>query len=421
MLLITAAALAVSSCGNTVAGYAVILWPEQDMALQPGEVVEMIGESEAQQTVTIPDGNDGQVISMWRVARFETEAAAEEYAAAYAPWVESYARSLRTALPVRERADRTSTRVYRLRDGEVVKILSRLDEQSDEAGLVDYWYEVLTQEGIIGWVFGYYLELTGSSGRPLDPRDDQDRAERLMRDIATIEWRPTYFEEMINTGRVALDRFTPRFGLFGAPDENSFRIVLEDLDRSFEYTGVTAVDRTTIRLDNTSLELSLTGDRELTARYLVNGRQETTTFVRLETDIAEVIAAERSRRAQLLDQIVARGSLLVSTAFGTMELSPSGSIVWSGYERLIPSVLPESFTGATSLAFSLYLADELRGRYTGGVRMPVGGGRSIALLYTLIDDGIRFTFVPDALIEDGNIISAEPISPIVMFYRFSQN
>ena len=159
----------------------------------------------------------------------------------------------------------------------------------------------------------------------------------------------------------------------------------------------------------------------LQAQYNINGRERATTFVRIEDDLQEVIEAEQERRRQQLDQILSRGNGLVSTAFGTMSLGERGTVNWTGYDRLVPTVLPSSFDGTASLEFSLVLADDLRGRYDGALQMQLGSGRSTAFLYTLVEDGLRLVYVPPQLVNDDNVVEEEPISPVVMFYRFTNS
>tara|TARA_B100000614_G_scaffold204578_1_gene186408 strand:- start:115 stop:1398 length:1284 start_codon:yes stop_codon:yes gene_type:complete len=420
-LIILLAVLSLAACSSQPIGYAVVLWPEPDSGLAEGELLPVVTESDIQETVGLEVEDATVSVDAWRVMRFEDQAAAQSFVDGFSQWATVYGRSLRTALPVRERADRTTTRVYRLRDGELVKILDREDEESNEAGLVDYWYRVLTREGITGWVFGYHLELTGASGRSTQSSAQQDSTTRLLEDIAGVDWRPDYFDRMIQSGRVVLSRFGPRFGLFGDTEAQEFRLVLPDVQRTFSYTAVSSPSENTIRLEGTDLQLTISGDRSLQAQYNINGRERATTFVRIEDDLQEVIEAEQERRRQQLDQILSRGNGLVSTAFGTMSLGERGTVNWTGYDRLVPTVLPSSFDGTASLEFSLFLADDLRGRYDGALQMQLGSGRSTAFLYTLVEDGLRLVYVPPQLVNDDNVVEEEPISPVVMFYRFTNS
>jgi hypothetical protein len=50
--------------------------------------------------------------------------------------------------------------------------------------------------------------------------------------------------------------------------------------------------------------------------------------------------------------------------------------------------------------------------------MNLGSGQFSVFLYTLVEDGLRLVFVPPNLVNEENVVTEEPISPVVMFYRF---
>jgi hypothetical protein len=398
-----------------------MLWPEPETPLSAGDILPVVGTSRLQETMTVNAGSETITLSTARVALFEDEPTAQAFLEEFAPWQESYARSTLTALPVRADPDRTSTRLYRLRDGEMVKILGKTDEQFDEGGLVDYWYQALTENGVTGWIFGRNLELVSAGGRSLEPGDDQDQLDRLVRDLAEVSWRPRYFRDMTRTGRIDLERFAPRFGLFGDFEESRFRIVMPTYQKEFTYTGYSAIGRNAAGFENSDLSLQLIGEEQLEATFLLNDRRRVETFILFDEDINEVVRTEQARRAQLLDQFLSRGDGLISTAFGSMELAPQGTLVWEGFERLVPDILPPGFDGNGSLRFSLFIDDSLRGRYDGALRIMMRGGMSTAFLYTLTDDGVRFVYLPPRLIDQDNLVRVEPSTPAVLFFRFYQN
>lgn len=414
---VLALVMTLAACGSRAIGYGVVLWPTPDNPLETGQVVTIVDRSDLQGTTDVRVTDTRMTVQEWRIATFESREAAEAFAAEYEPWYGTFARSLRTALPIRETPDRTSTRVYRMRDGEVVKVLGRTADESDEAGLVGHWYRVLTEEGTVGWVFGYHLELTGSGVAVQPEAPEQDRVERLVRDIATQIWRPEYFLTMIETGRIDLSRFDTRYGLFGDAEAQRFRIVLPGIDRTFDYTGFFSPSTNVVEFEGTNLILNLRGTNQLVAQYRIADRERSTIFVLLDQDIELLIAAERERRSRLLDEIWSRGEALASTAYGTIELLERGAIRWEGFDRLVPAVLPADFDGNAGLAANLFIGDELRGRYDGALSMLFPGNRSVAFLYRFTDDGLRLVYVPADQIED-RVIEEEPLSPIVMFYRF---
>ncbi len=416
-LLLLFASIITIGCNRGSSGYAVVAWPDPASPLTAGTVVELSTGTGSEETVLVKSGEHEITTDQWRLLRFENRETAEAYSESFREWKDTYARSLRTALPIREKADQNSTRVYRLRDGELTKVLGRPGVVENVGGLEDYWYEVLTREGITGWAFGHHLELTGASGRALDPREDHDGIDRIVRDVASVVWRPTYFHSMVSSGRLNLNEFAPRFGFFGDWDNNTFRIAIPGLQQEFTYDGYRSSDGKTIEFDGTDLELVITAEDRLTVNYTINGRRRTTDFRLFDEDISLVIEAERQRRNQLFRNFLSRGNELISTAYGRMTLSEEGFVTWTDFQRLVPNVVPDSFNGAGRLEFSLYLADDLHGRYDGALRLT-GQSTSTAFLYSFTDDGVRFVYVPSGLIDEYQVITAEPISPLVIFFRF---
>ena len=117
-----------------------------------------------------------------------------------------------------------------------------------------------------------------------------------------------------------------------------------------------------------------------------------------------------------LEQFLQRGTGLVSTAYGTVRISERGAVTWTGFERLVPGVLPSTFNGSGQFEFSIYLDDSLRGRYDGAVRL-VAANSTTDFLYSFTDDGVRFVYVPARLV-DQQTVTEEPVSPVVIFFRF---
>lgn len=414
-----AIAAVLSSCGPRIIGYAVILWPDPELPFSAGEILPVVQTSQLQNSVTIYTDGQEQRFPAWRVEYVDSEAAGREFLQRFEPWTERYARSLLTALPVRALADRTSSRLYRLRDGEVVKVIDRTDEQSNEAGLVDYWYNVITEDGTRGWVFGRNLEILSASGRVAGAVEAADRMDRFVQDIAQIPWRPAYFREMYQSGRIQLDQFNPRYGFFGDEQENTFRLSLPDLERTFEYRGFSMPRGDTIQFEGTSLTIIRHSDDRIEVQYLVDERQRSSSFVIFDPDLDAVITMERERREDQILQVIMRGTGLVSTAFGSIELNERGQVRWQGYERLVPAVLPSAFTGSGAFEFSLFIHGNLRARYDGAFQLVIPGTSPVAFLYTITDDGLRLVYVPQREISDQRLIREEPVSPVVLFFRFT--
>ncbi len=136
LIVILAISAALTGCSRRL-GYGVLLWSEDENEIASGSVVSVVSESDLQDTYTIrPEASRigaspvEMTVARWRVRFFQTEEDATGDAAAYQEMATVYARSLRNALPMRSDPElKMANIVYRLRDGEVVKLIGQEDEQ----------------------------------------------------------------------------------------------------------------------------------------------------------------------------------------------------------------------------------------------------------------------------------------------------
>ncbi|MFP4329554.1 MAG: hypothetical protein ACLFP6_02435 [Spirochaetaceae bacterium] len=416
--------LALSSCGNRGIGHGVILWAPEDSPLANGRLVEVTSESELNSTytVTTPSLEEPVTLPMWRIAFFEEEDAALAYASEYAPYAETYARSLRQALPVRAERDRLSRGVYRLRENELMKVLTRDEEIADEGGLQGYWYRVLTREGIEGWAFGFFLEIIGTGGEDEEeegPSEEESDRERILSNT----WRPEYFREMINENRIDLSRFRPNFGLFPDPEAQEIRIVLPEHTVTFPYEELFSSGPSSYSLEGSPVTISLRSDSRISVQYTLNGREQSEVFLLFEEEIAEIVEEELDRREELRQRLREPGNVLTSTAYGTIELEEGERFTWTGYDRLTPTVIPGRAGESGTVSFPLFLSDDLREEYDGAILFTfTGEGERVEVRFTYeySEGGIRLTYVPSEDVSE-NIVQREAFSPIVIFFTYETN
>ena len=409
--------LTLIACGPRTIGYAVILWAPPDASYSNGSTVPVIAQSTLNRNYTLRAADGQPTIDAWRVAYFEDRDAAEEYAERFAPFADSFALSLRTALPIRERADNLSARVYRLRDGEIVKILGRSAEQVNVGGMVDYWYNVLTMEGVAGWVFGFHLEQSSAAGEPVAARSERDTVDRFLYDIASTTWRPEYFNAMLRAQQINLSTFSPRHGFWGDFEAKTFSLSLPGLQQTFAYTDYFMPSPNRLEFTGLSLNIELVSDNLLLVQYTRNNQQRTDRFVRFDGDVQEILDAETARRRALLEALLERGNLWVSTAYGSITVQPDGRFLWDGFDRLVPQVFPAGFAGQGRIEFGAFLDRQLAGRYDGALQFVLPNGVTRVFLYTLASDGLRLVFAPEDTVRD-SVVTREPLPALVLFYRF---
>ncbi len=189
------------------------------------------------------------------------------------------------------------------------------------------------------------------------------------------------------------------------------------MQREVSYTGYRSSDGRIIEFEGADLEMEYHGEERLTVTYSVNGRRRSTEFRIFDEDISLVIEAELERRERKLQEFLDRGSQLISTAYGTMTIFDDRRVTWTDYDRLVPNVIPPAFDGSGRIRFDLFLSDSLHGRYDGVLKLT-GSTTEIAFLYSFTDDGVRFVYVPRNTLDENGVILSEPVSPVVIFFRF---
>ena len=364
-------ALLAAACGPAPLGHGVVLWSDGG-ALPAGAVILVLEESSIENRYMVRPGAaergaEPVPVARWRVRVFPEPEQAAAFAARYAPFAASYGYAARNGLPVRNAASATADIVYKLRAGEVAKVMER-SAQPEQVGVYEnYWYEVLAADGTTGYTFGEFLPVFESRGDP------QAEAARLLAEDATLEhllatvWRPDEFRAMVVTGRYDLNRFRAEYGLFPDPAAQVFRLVTAAGTREFAYESIERVGdgRYVLLLEDSvsRLRLTLQSATRLAMTYADGARTVTRIFAALRSDVTELIAAELARRDQRYARLLARGAVWRSTGYGTIELDAERGYRWRGFQALVPGLVPAGLPGSGWIDFRYAPGEELAGRY----------------------------------------------------------
>jgi len=151
-------------------GYGVLLWSMEDPLVESGSVLPVYVKSniEKKWVVGFPetegfDKNFKFEIPFTQFHFAGNKKNAQFYAEVFAPHAKSYAENELDGLPIRDAPDNNARRVYRLRIGEIIKILG-LAEGVPPIGtsgdpLPGGWYRVITNDGITGFCFSNRLRI----------------------------------------------------------------------------------------------------------------------------------------------------------------------------------------------------------------------------------------------------------------------
>jgi hypothetical protein len=417
-----------------------LLWSAEDPAIPSGTVLPVYIRSNIDQVwvAGIPktyqrpeDPVDKLEIPLAQLELVGSKGAAEKKAQDFAPFALTYAETLQDGLPIREAPDNSSRRVYRLRIGEIVKILSpaRGNPAISTTGdpLPGEWYRVLTRDGNTGYCFSYRLRLFEHTGGPLTPTQTapEEAEDPELDRLLARTWSPEWYGTMINSGRIDLEDLSRQWRFFPGHDTGMARIYLPSLDRTFSYTGIRSTGNRSWRFDGASLQMSLRSDTTLEVQYTENGGTlRTLLFVALPVEVEDMIVQETVRRDGLFSALFAQGPAFNSANYGALSFSEDGRFTWTGYDLLIPGVIPPTALESGAVVMGLYLDNALSGRYDGAFSLVFdcietteapGSGIAVHFMYTLDTQGLRIEYVPESSL-NGVTVTRRASSPMVIYF-----
>jgi hypothetical protein len=440
LILITAGLF--GSCSRLL-GWGVLLWSAEDPAIPSGTVLPVYIRSNIDQVwvAGIPkmyrepeDPVDKLEIPLAQLELVGGKRAAEKQARDFAPFALIYAETLQDGLPIREGPDNGTRRVYRLKIGEIIKVLTMAEGSPAISTTGDplpgEWYQVLTEDGNTGYCFSYRLRLFEHTGGSLTltqaaPEEVEDpELDRLL----ARTWSPEWYGTMLNTGRIDLEDLSRHWRFAPGQDTGIARIYLPGLDRTFSYTGIRSAGSRSWRFEGASLQMSLRSDTVLEVQYTeTGGAQRTQLFVALPVEVEDIIAQETVRRDGLFNTIFAQGPVFNSANYGTLSFSEDGRFTWIGYDLLIPGIIPTTALESGAVVMGLFLDGSLNSRYDGAFSFVfdhiettdalVSGasGATVHFMYTLDAQGLRIEHVPESSL-NGVTVTRRASSPMVIYF-----
>lgn len=430
----------VASCGVRPAGYGVVLWGETAGALSTGSIVPVVREAPINSSylLAVPGENKPREFLMGRIRFFHTRRDAEDFSRAYAPHLQEWAVSMKQdppPLPIRDLGSQEGRVIYKLKPGQVMKVVGRSAARETVQQFADFWYEVVTEDGYSGFCFGHYLKTFSTSGDPSqEARRILSQDEALDR-IMGNPWRPDWFREMVARGAIDLAIFREDVGLFPSPSDNIFHLALPQYSLDFPYTGVQKLGQSTYVFTGSDLRITVLDEERISIYYHYKDQRVAGLYTLMKQEVADLVTAEQKRRQAIFDSIVSRGASFSSTAYGAISLSADMRFTWTGYQKLVPSVIPADAVGKGRVDFPLHVGKELAGDYDGAITFvfdragdpgasaaSASGAAlySVSFLYKATAGGLRFTSLDRDSVT--NLFVTHPgISPVVIFLTQSSH
>jgi hypothetical protein len=422
---ILALAALLGSCSSRL-GWGVVLWSAPDGPIPAGAVAPVFIKSNIQKVyvVGVPgakgkDRNKKIELPLWQVELFQTRGKAAARVKAMGENVSLYMVAARDGIPLRDKPSNDpnkSKRVFRLREGQSVKILEKVEGDAVSTGgqaLPGAWYEVLADDGTVGFAFSYAFRLydEAKEGPPVLASAKPALSGRVDL-VFSRSWRPEYFQEMIDDNRIDLDYFSLRYGLFVDAIRRQVRLELPAASEVFNYSGVSeakgiySFDGSPLRIkieSDSRMVLSWSGaplpgeevpaasgsdaakadavaaaaataqDDESAPPPSVEGVGSTgaagiAALVVLSVEARESIRLEALRRQKLLTAFVDEvGGAWSSAGAGRLTLAKNGRFAWKARGEAAASIAPAGAGEAGEVALRLFLDPALAPSWDGAV------------------------------------------------------
>jgi hypothetical protein len=371
---------------------------------------------------------EGQIaaIPLPHLEFFRTKGGAERYASNFAEYATTYAETIQDGLPIRDEPENNGRRTYRLKEGEIIKILEKAEGveaiSSSGAPLEGDWFKVLTESGSIGYCFSYRLRLfehtTGALGnQPVETDTSNDRELEL---VLTRVWYPEYYSTMINSGHMDIDALSQNYNFSPGIINGKARIYLESTDTTFPFRKIVKTGDRTWNFDGTPLQVTLRSESILEVQWEnEEGIKQSETFVTLPLSVENIVNQEKERRRNQYQALYVRGPSFESSNYGTLILNSSSGFTWDEINTLPGGLISGSVLGSGNVDMDYYLSGEMVERYTGAMALrlnSVGGSRQVLIFaYTLDNQGLRMEYIPSEYVS-GRTVGRRAPSPFVIYF-----
>lgn len=402
-----------SGCGNI--GTGVMIWPPEDSDWTPGDIVRVRGESMLRNTYLVNHPHQRrskEEIKKWRIKKFNRKKQAEEYAAGLGEWRHVFAECLYQSLPMRSKPSNMSDHIFSFREGELVKVLGRTPEPEKVGNLEGYWYKVLAEGGVEGYVFDYYLRVTRNVGASREVLNERKSFDPVLANLLRTEWRPRSFEAMLSGNQIDLDLFKPEYGLFFEVENSKITLRKPGISISEFWTEIVPAGRNRYVFLDTGFRITVNSEDFISAQYSYEGKDHSRAFVHLDQDIEAIIAREVGRRKSELNRIVQLGPIYYSRIYGEFTVREDATFTWSRKSALISKGIISSEAGNTgTIEFDHFIKPSIAAEHDGAFSLEFVDGETAQFLYAFEDEGLRLLHVPGNVINQRLIMTDQYIHP----------
>ncbi len=436
LLVVLFCAVMFSSCGKL--GYSVNLWTVPEHNLSDCDIVPVYVKSYIKKVYIIgaPDGKKIEV-PFWQISEPSSKGKAKKYLKSIREYKNVYAVAKLDGLPCRQATDNIAKQVYRLRKGEIIKVLQKGEGQIVTNGketLEGDWLKILTKDGTVGWCFSYSLNVyTMDEAGNTDGSDvivEEVKEDEAWNNIYSKTWYPENYRTMIESECIDLTIMKTDY-LFKI-DQEKEKVMLsypanqefntKAVRESWDFNGYTKSGRNQYQLTDTSVIVLYQKEDYIVVRYTdKSGKPLEFKFISFaeeeQIDVEEIIKEEKSNRYAKYGKIVQKGPSYGSSNYGHLNFTSGYKFTWVDLDLLVPQVLPDNSSNSGSISIIYGVSKKYVNDYDGVLTFNFDGiNQEINFLYKIEDGGLLLEDATTAKFEEG-LITDRGYSPLVLYFQ----
>ena len=411
-----------------------MLWSTENPPVDSGAILPVYIKSniEKKWVVGLPEGTGADKnikieVPLTQLEYIGSRKKAEIWANDFSPYALLYAENLQDRLPIREGPDNNSRQVYRLRLGEIIKIMDHtrgippISTTGDP--LPGEWYRVMTNDGIIGYCFSYRLRIFNQNDESVQTASLGEIApDPELENILSRTWSMESYLQMVNSRRIDIPELERKYRFDPGYETGVARIILPEIERQFSYNRILPDGERAWIFEDTPLQMVLRNNTTLAVIFNEGAQRHTYVFVSLSNSVDDIILQENARRENQFLMIYDQGPVFTSGSYGSITFLQTGDFIWTGYDLLVPQVISAQTNGQGRVEMDLYIAPSLENRYSGAFSFnftDIRQNGEIYFMYILDDQGLRLEVVPAFGIENNTVTRRDASPTVLYFYRDS--
>lgn len=414
--------LAYSSCSRLM-GHSVVLWTIENENIPDGTIVPVYIKSNISHVyvIGIPDTDKKLEVPLWQISEPSSKKQVKQLAEKFSEYQRKYAKVKFDGLPIRFEPVNTARQVYRLREGEIIRILYKgkgVEVKAGNSALQGEWLRVMTNDGTEGWCFSYNLAVYDERDGIKDSQEVNDlESDETLQNVINQIWYPENYSTMVNSGRVDLLAMNPDYQFSVNLEESTILLNVSGLQVKYPYTGYTKTGSNVYKFNDTNITMTIRRSNYIVIQYVDNiGKPYAFDFCTLSTDINEIIQTENNRRLELFESIKSHGPVFSSSNYGKLTFSDDYSFTWTGYQLLSPALITADSLTQGKVSFNYFLNKTLASEFDGMMTFTFNNNnRKVNFFYKLEENGLRLEDAQKAQFK-GSLVQGKSINPVILFF-----